>query len=463
MRRLAVASVIALVGASVGGAGAAVATSATQNGEAHAHATMDMAAGATTATSATQNGEAHAHATVYVANTGDGTVTPIDTATNTAGTPIPAGTAPWGIAITPDGKTAYVTNNTSPVGSVTPIDLATNTAGTPIPIGRDPRGIAITPDGTTAYVTSYPNRSVYPIDLATNTAGSPILLNYNDGYANAIAIAPDGATAYVTTDGDYNTIARINIATNTVGTSLPVGSVSGIAITPNGATAYAAGYRSGGLIPVDLATFTAGAGTRVGRYPWAVGISPDGSRVIATSWALGKVSVVKTATNAVIKRIAVGELPAGVAFTPDGASAYVTNRSSNTVTPIDTATNTAGVAIDVGDTPQGIAITPDQAPTAAFTVSGAVAGNPTGFDASGSLPGSTPIVKYRWNFGDGTIVVSTDAVVEHVYAVPGNYRVVLKVRDAAGTSTERVFTGQTMSRNGNALARHQRSVSVDPG
>ena len=107
--------------------------------------------------------------------------------------------------------------------------------------------------------------------------------------------------------------------------------------------------------------------------------------------------------------------------------------------------------------------TPDQAPTAAFTVGSAVAGNPTGFDASSSLPGSTPIVKYRWNFDDGMIVVGTDAVVEHVYAAPGNYRVVLKVRDAAGTSTELVFTGQTMSRNGSALARHQRYVSVDSG
>jgi hypothetical protein len=48
-----------------------------------------------------------------------------------------------------------------------------------------------------------------------------------------------------------------------------------------------------------------------------------------------------------------------------------------------------------------------------------------------------------------------------VYASPGDYSVVLKVRDAAGASIERVFAGQTMSRNGNALARHQRYVTVD--
>ena len=79
-------------------------------------------------------------------------MTPIDTATNTPGTAIPVGSDPFGIAITPDGKTAYVTNDGS--DTVTPIDTATNTPGTPIPVGSIPDGIAITPDGKTAYVTN---------------------------------------------------------------------------------------------------------------------------------------------------------------------------------------------------------------------------------------------------------------------------------------------------------------------
>ena len=65
--------------------------------------------------------------TAYVVNPGLGTVSPIATATNTAGTPITVGSFPYAIAITPDGKTAYVANEGS--GSVTPIATATNTAG----------------------------------------------------------------------------------------------------------------------------------------------------------------------------------------------------------------------------------------------------------------------------------------------------------------------------------------------
>ena len=84
----------------------------------------------------------------YVTNSGGNTVTPIDVATNTAGTPVTVGNQPNEVAITPDGKTAYVTNLAS--GTVTPITVATNTAGTPITVGSDPDGIAITPAPTAA-------------------------------------------------------------------------------------------------------------------------------------------------------------------------------------------------------------------------------------------------------------------------------------------------------------------------
>lgn len=80
-------------------------------------------------------------ATAYVVNSNDDTVTPISTATNTPGTPIPVGGAPLAIAITPNGATAYVTNSFG--DSVTPIDTATNTPGTPIAVGGTPDAVAI--------------------------------------------------------------------------------------------------------------------------------------------------------------------------------------------------------------------------------------------------------------------------------------------------------------------------------
>ena len=132
-------------------------------------------------------------------------MTPIDTATNTPGEPIEVGVRPRAIAITPDGKTAYVVNQSRPQpppwhsyeaekrglpqpppdsrGTVTPIDTATNTPGEPIDAGNEPFAIAVTPDGKTVYVvntwenTGRPANgpgTVTPIATATNTPGPPI-------------------------------------------------------------------------------------------------------------------------------------------------------------------------------------------------------------------------------------------------------------------------------------------------
>ena len=71
-------------------------------------------------------------------------MTPIETATNTPGAAIPVGSVPIGVAVTPDGKTAYVTHEDS--DSVTPIETATNTPGAAIAAGSRPEGVAVTPD-----------------------------------------------------------------------------------------------------------------------------------------------------------------------------------------------------------------------------------------------------------------------------------------------------------------------------
>ena len=86
---------------------------------------------------------------------------------------------PGAIAITPNGKTAYVFSVTS--DTVTPITTATNTAGPPIPVGAAPAAIAITPDGKTAYVANYDSGTVTPITTATNTAGPPIPVGERPG------------------------------------------------------------------------------------------------------------------------------------------------------------------------------------------------------------------------------------------------------------------------------------------
>ena len=79
------------------------------------------------------------------------------------------------MTITPDGRTLYVAG----ADTITPISTATNTPGQPIPVAADDvparaDDIAITPDGKTLYVAA--RHGVVPISTATNIPGKPIRL-----------------------------------------------------------------------------------------------------------------------------------------------------------------------------------------------------------------------------------------------------------------------------------------------
>jgi hyaluronoglucosaminidase len=127
---------------------------------------------------------------LYVANILQDTLTPVRLATRTASKPVPLGTPPFGLAVTPDSKTVYVAAG----GVVVPIRTATNTALKPINIGGIATGafaIVITPNGTMAYTANGNNGTVTPIRIATNTALRPIRAGTRP---EAIAITPTLST-----------------------------------------------------------------------------------------------------------------------------------------------------------------------------------------------------------------------------------------------------------------------------
>ncbi len=74
---------------------------------------------------------------------------------------------PAGVAITSDGAFAYVTHFDS--GTVSVIETASNTVVATVPVGVGPRGVAITPDGAFAYVTNFASGTVSVIATASNT------------------------------------------------------------------------------------------------------------------------------------------------------------------------------------------------------------------------------------------------------------------------------------------------------
>ncbi len=161
---------------------------------------------------------------------------PLNTVTNT----ITVGSDPWGVAFSPNGAYAYVTNYYS--GTVSVINTATNTVTNTITVGSSPVGVAIAPTGAYAYVTNYNSGTVSVINTATNTVTSTITVGSEP---IGVAIAPTGAYAYVTNYGS-NTVSVINTATNTVTSTITVGgNLYEVAVAPNGAYAYVTNFGNG--------------------------------------------------------------------------------------------------------------------------------------------------------------------------------------------------------------------------
>ena len=276
--------------------------------------------------------------TAYVVSTsypsGGGIVTPMSTATNTPGPAIGAGLGAGGIAISPDGATAYVTGSSG--NSITVISTTTNKDVRTIKGIPDPTGIAITPDGSMAYVGSYAD-GVVPIALATDTLGTSIPVGVGCEYGTLIAITPDGKTAYVACDNAKGTVTPITLATGTVGTSIPTGiDAGGIAITPDGKTVYASAQNSSTVTPITTATDTGGTPISVGTFPDAIAITPDGNTAYVVNQTTdGSITPITVATNTAGTPIPAGNFPIGIAITPDGRLAYVTNYFYEAVTPIE--------------------------------------------------------------------------------------------------------------------------------
>ena len=138
------------------------------------------------------------------------------------------GAYPDVIAITPNGKTAYVTvpgNVFAAPGFVVPIRTATNTALKAIMVGKFPGAIAITPNGETAYVAS--NSGVTPISTAANKARQADQRNWVDPSRSRRTGRPPTPPAARTT------VTPVSTATNTADKAITVGKYpTAIAITP---------------------------------------------------------------------------------------------------------------------------------------------------------------------------------------------------------------------------------------
>ena len=209
----------------------------------------------------------------YVTNFDAGTVTVIDTIHRSVVTTIDVDDLPIGVAVTPDGKKVYVSSLDTNTVSV--IDAATNTVTSRIDLrGQSPQLMAISPDGKTLYVTTttfvqdpdFPDEffvvasGITKISTATNRITGTVknvgLVPYG------ITVSRDGKKVYVIaeveSDGDYTTgVFVFSSASTTAKQILGVGTrPEAVTVSPDGKTAYIGDFATGTISVVETTKYT---------------------------------------------------------------------------------------------------------------------------------------------------------------------------------------------------------------
>jgi hypothetical protein len=219
---------------------------------------------------------------------------PASAASGRLGHPIAVkGAAPlWsGLSITPDGRTALVANSgSSPLdlpgpesSTVTPVNLVTGKAGKPIQVGGLPGGLAIDPNGRTAYVAVDSRTSgLTPVSLASLRASREADFPAEGSFVvpGVVAISPAGNLALIgNLQGDLEipvpVLNVVNLRTGAAEAPIHLipgsegaGAAASIVFSCDGTSAYAA--TEGGLERIDVSTRTASRVRGVGGL-WGFG------------------------------------------------------------------------------------------------------------------------------------------------------------------------------------------------
>ncbi len=308
------------------------------------------------------NSAAHAPM-MYVATSAD-TVVPVDLRTEKALAPISLPkTMPVCMAVTRNGKTIYVAGFD---GDITPVSTATRTAGQPIVIDGHPGQIVLAPSGRSGYVVG-DGGGYIPVNLVTRTTGKPV----KDRAIGRLVLAPGGKTAYGLNAGAWTTVIPVNLATNRVLRPHTFQRlILQFTVTPSGKSAWV--FLGGTANTVEL--------VRVNLTTWAVSAPiklPDGTQQVAfgprdaTAYAFGtnQVTPVDLAKRALGTRIKLPisprAWPDGFALAPDGRTAMVYNFVRNRgveIVPVNLARGIALSPVYLGYklwVPQHVTFTPD--------------------------------------------------------------------------------------------------------
>jgi YVTN family beta-propeller protein len=265
---------------------------------------------------------------LLVANRHSNTVSYVNPKTFKVIKSIPTGPHPGGIVVTPDQKTAYISNfepNRSPSGNkISVIDLVEGKQLKDISISYYGRlhGGAVSPDGRYVYFTSEYLGYVIEIETGSNRFVRAIPTQGREPHM--VYVSPDGKYL-LTANRSSGDISVIDRSTGCLYKKIPSGKgVEGMAFTPDRKFVWALNRAEGSITIIDMQKLEVTKTLECKGMPVRIRFTADGKRALVSGWTKeGTLTVIDVVTFREIKRIKVGNYAMGVEFSADERYAFV--------------------------------------------------------------------------------------------------------------------------------------------
>lgn len=239
------------------------------------------------------------------------------------------------------------------------IDVLTGSTNA-VPTLQDPAAISISEDGSVGVVSHrYSETQISVIDIANQSVSTTI--STGSAPNGPIVISADGTKAVV---GISNAAVVVDLVNQTTGPSLSTASINQLVRSSDGQRALAVGYR-GSVISFATNSLITNTNNQISTSIGAVNPTSDQAVMFSDTFGEDVVEVSIGASGAGLVAYESsgpgieGDKARTVAITPDGTRAVVAHSHSDNVAIVDTATGTVLGHAPIGQRAGRVAITPD--------------------------------------------------------------------------------------------------------
>ncbi|HEX5026233.1 MAG TPA: YncE family protein [Agriterribacter sp.] len=305
-----------------------------------------------------QQGSTRKKDMLLVLNKADNTMVIVDPLTLKITATVATGVGPHELAVSADGKLAYVGNYgvQSPGNSLSVIDLVKQKEIRRVDLGAQLRPHDIREKNGKVYFTSELTRTVGRYDF---TAGKVdwITGTGQDG-GHMVVLTPGGNRMYVA-NRVSNTVSSIPLdEASPPGPVIQIKAGSkpeAIDISPGGREVWVGNAGDGTITIIEVASNSVNQTIQVGKTPIRLKFTTDGKRVLVSDNGSGELIVIDVNSRNILKRVKADGGPAGIVVAPDGSRAFVARSASGIVSVFDLGTLEFTGDIKTGNGPDGIA------------------------------------------------------------------------------------------------------------